>query len=154
MEELLRSLDLKKLVEKAKIGMRNAYAPRTTFPVGAVVLTDKGNSYVGCNIESVISGMGTCAERCAIDNAVANGECCFSAIVIVSELEEPIKPCGMCMQYIAEFAQVANHDIKIIMVGSRGKVEETTINKILPGAFGPRDLGLSLEKYKCQDCVE
>jgi len=141
--------EIKKLLKKAKQGMDNAFAVRSKFPTGSAILTDKGNIFIGCNIESVISGMGTCSEKCAIDNAVTNGEYCFKTILITSKSEEPIKPCGMCLQYIAEFAQVANHDIEIIMVGSKGKINKTTINKILPGMFGPRDLGLDLKKYEC-----
>lgn len=146
---MIKKEELKKLIEKAKKGMKNAYSPRTKFPTGAAVLTDKGNIYLGCNVESVISGMGTCAERCAVDNAVANGEYCFRAILIISKLEKTIKPCGMCLQYISEFAQVSGHDIEIIMVGSKGKIKKSSINKMLPRAFGPKDLGLNLGKYKC-----
>lgn len=141
--------ELEKLIDKSKEGMKNAYAPRSNFPVGAAILTDNGEIFQGCNVESVISGMGTCAERCAIDSAVANGKYCFNAVVIVSKLEEPVKPCGMCLQYIAEFAQIAGHDIEIIMIGSKGKIEENSVNKMLPGTFGPVDLGLDLDKYKC-----
>lgn len=145
---MISDKETKKLIEKSRIGMKNAFAPRSNFPVGAAVLTDKGNIYLGCDVESVISGLGTCAERCAIDNAVANGEYCFKAIAIVTKLKNPVKPCGMCLQYIAEFAQVSNQDIEIIMTGSKGKIEKNSINKMLPGAFGPRDLKLNLKKYK------
>lgn len=140
--------ELQELIKKAKEGMKNAYTRTGIFPVGAAVLTDKGNIYRGCNVESVISGMGTCAERCAIDNAVANGEYCFKTIAIVSKLEEPIKPCGMCLQYISEFSQVAEHDIEIIMIGSKGKIKRSSVNKMLPKSFGPKDAGLNLDKYR------
>ena len=82
--------ELEELIEKAKKGLKSAYAPRSNFPTGAAVLTDKGNIYQGCNVESVISGMGTCAERCAIDNAIANGEYCFKAIIVITKLENPV----------------------------------------------------------------
>lgn len=140
--------ELKKLIEKAKEGMKNAYTRTGMFPVGAAVLTDKGGIYLGCNVESVISGMGICAERCAIDNAVAHGEYCFKAIAVVSKLEEPLKPCGMCLQYISEFSQVAEHDIEIIMIGSKGRIKRSSVNKMLPGSFGPKDAGLNLDRYR------
>lgn len=141
--------ELKQLIGKAKEGMKNAYTPRSNFSVGAAVLTDKGSVYQGCNVESVISGIGTCAERCAIDNAIANGEYCFKAVSIITKSESPVKPCGMCLHYINEFAQVANHDIAIIMAGSNGKIKKSSVFKMLPGAFGPRDLELNLKKYEC-----
>jgi cytidine deaminase len=65
------------LIAGAKLGMKNAYAVVSSFPVGAAVLTSKGNVFQGCNTESVISGMGVCAERSAIDHAVACGEYLF-----------------------------------------------------------------------------
>lgn len=139
---------LSRLIEKAKQGMKNAYVPVSNFSVGVAVLTDAGNIYKGCNVESVISGMGTCAERCAIDNAVANGEYCYKAVLVLSSLEDFIKPCGMCLQYISEFSQVAEHDIEIIMANSKGKIKKSSIYKMLPKSFGPRDLGLDLKKYK------
>jgi len=141
-------LVIQKLIEEANIGIANAFAVRTNFPVGSAVLTYGGRYYHGCNIESVISGMGTCAERCAIDNSVANGEYSFKVILIKTNLEEPVKPCGMCLQYIAEFAQIPDQDIDILMVSSKGKIERSTIFTLLPGAFGPRDLGLDLTKFQ------
>lgn len=140
--------ELQELIKKAKKAMKNAYVPRSNFLVGVAILTDKGTVYQGCNVESVISGMGTCAERCAIDNAVANGEYCFRAILIISKSDEPVKPCGMCLQYISEFSQVAEHDIEIIMLGAKGKIKRSSVNKMLPGSFGPKDSGLNLNKYR------
>jgi cytidine deaminase len=145
----VKKLDKKEislLIEKAKQEMKNAFIPESKSPVGAAVLTDKGNVYAGCNIDSGISGLGTCAERCAIDNAVANGEHCFKAILVISNLEKPIEPCGMCLQYIAEFAQVAKLDTEIIMVGSKGKIKKSRINKMLPDAFVPKNFGINVKK--------
>ena len=141
--------EVEELIKKAKQGLKNSYSPITEFPTGAAVLTDKGNMYVGCNVESVISGLGICAERSAINNAVANGEYCFKAIAFISKLKKAVKPCGMCLHYIAEFAQVANQDIEIIMAGSKGGIKKSSIRKMLPKAFGPRDLRLNLKKFKC-----
>lgn len=31
----------------------------------------------------------------------------YEAIAVTSTLETPIAPCGMCLQYIGEFSQVA-----------------------------------------------
>jgi len=141
--------ELKELIEEAKIGMKNAFVPRSNFSVGAAILTCKGNVYHGCNVESVISGLGTCAERCVIDNAASNGEYCFRAILIISKNKNPIKPCGACLQYIAEFSEVSGHDIEIIMVDSRRKIKRSSIRKMLPKTIGPVDEGLNIKKYRC-----
>jgi cytidine deaminase len=128
--------------------MKNAYAILNNFPVGAAVLTAKGTIYQGCNTQSVISGIGVCAERSAIDHAVACGEYIFQAIAVTSQLEAPIAPCGVCLQYIGEFSQVASYDIEILMVGSNGEVRESSISKMLPVIFGPLDLHLDVSRYR------
>lgn len=137
-----------RLIESARLCMGNAYAPVTGFPVGAAVLTAKGNVYQGCNVESVISGMGVCAERSAIDHAVACGEYLYRAVAVISTLETPIAPCGMCLQYIGEFSQVADFDIEILMIGSKGETRESSIRELLPAIFGPLDLGLDIARYR------
>jgi len=128
--------------------MKNAYAVVSSFPVGAAVLTTTGNVFQGCNTESIISGMGVCAERSAIDHAVACGEYLFEAIAVTSELEAPIAPCGMCLQYIGEFSQVADRDIQILMIGATGEIRESSIRQMLPAIFGPLDLGLDVARYR------
>jgi len=136
------------LIEAAKAGMRNAYAIVNNFRVGAAVLTSQDRIYQGCNTQSVISGLGICAERCAIDHAVVCGEYVFQAIAVTSDFETPIAPCGMCLQYIGEFSQVANHDIEILMVGSTGAVRESSIKQMLPVIFGPLDVHLDVSPYR------
>ena len=128
--------------------MKNAYAVVSSFPVGAAVLTATGNVFQGCNTESVISGMGVCAERSAIDHAVTCGEYLFDAIAVTSELDRPIAPCGMCLQYIGEFSQVADHDIEILMIGATGEIRESSIRQMLPAIFGPLDLGLDVARFR------
>src|SRR5262245_27454720 len=130
------------LIEAARRGMENAYAVITQFRVGGAVLTAKGNIYQGCNTQSVISGMGVCAERSAIDHAIACGEYMFEAVAVTSRLENPIAPCGMCLQYIGAFSQIVQGDITILMVGSTGIVNESSVYKMLPEIFGPLDLNL------------
>jgi homotetrameric cytidine deaminase len=136
------------LIAAARAAMDNAYVIVNDFRVGAALLTAKGTIYQGCNTQSVISGMGVCAERSAIDHAVACGEYVFTAIAVTSRLEKPIAPCGMCLQYIGEFSQVANYDIEILMVGSTGAVRESSISNMLPVIFGPLDVGLDVSRYR------
>jgi cytidine deaminase len=138
-----------KLIEKAKEGMSNAYTIVYGFAVGAAVLTEKGNIYQGCNTESTISGLGLCGERSAIYHAVAHGDYLIKAIAIISNLKEPIKPCGMCRQLIAEFAQLSQNNIQILMCDSTGTiVKESSIYEMLPDAYGPETLGIDLSKYR------
>jgi cytidine deaminase len=136
------------LIDAAKAGMNNAYTIVNNFRVGAAVLTSHNRIYQGCNTQSVISGLGICAERSAGDHAVVCGEYMFQAIAVTSHLETPIAPCGMCLQYIGEFSQVADHDIEILMVGSTGAVRESSITQMLPVIFGPLDVHLDVSPYR------
>jgi len=136
------------LIQAATQGMQNAYVVMNKFRVGAAVLTAKGKIYQGCNTQSVISGIGVCAERSAIDHAVACGEYLFDTIAVTSRLEAPIAPCGMCLQYIGEFSQIAQHDIEILMIGSTGEIKESSVSKMLPVIFGPLDLNIDVSAYR------
>jgi cytidine deaminase len=84
------------------------------FKVGAAVIASDGQAYEGCNVESWISGLGICAERCAINHAVLHGNTSIKEIAIVMEVNahEVPRPCGACLQYISDFA--VNPKIKIV----------------------------------------
>lgn len=74
MKYLISPTEEHELIEAARRGMENAYTPVTRFSVGAALLTISGKLFEGCNTQSVISGLGVCAERSAIDHAVVFGE--------------------------------------------------------------------------------
>lgn len=76
-------MNTKELVEAAINARVMAYAPYSHFSVGAALLTDDGNIYSGCNIESASYSPSICAERTAIFKAVSEGEKSFQAIAIV-----------------------------------------------------------------------
>ena len=150
MEHLISAAEEHKMIEIARRAMQNAYTPVTRFPVGASVLTVSGRLFEGCNTQSVISGLGVCAERSAIDHAVVFGEYSYRAIAVISKLEEPIHPCGMCLQYIGEFSQIVEDDIAILMVGSTGNIARSSVRQLSHTIFGPLDLGLDLSQYRAR----
>jgi len=130
----------KKLVETASKAMESAYV-LWGLKVGAAVLAEDGQIYEGCNIESWISGLGTCAERCAINHAVLHGCRKIEAIAIVMSIQshnEP-RPCGACLQYIYDFAD--NPKIKIAMAKAENgrilseTVRVNTLEEMLPFPF-------------------
>lgn len=137
------------LIQVALSARDDAYCPITGKGVGASLLTKEGKIYFGCNVQSVISGEGCCAEKAAIYNAVSHGAYNFEVIVIAFPGKEGLRPCGSCLQLIHEFAEVAKKDIKLIVVNEEGKVvEETSINKLLPKGYGPRTAGYDVSKYE------
>ncbi|CAI2351573.1 unnamed protein product [Caenorhabditis sp. 36 PRJEB53466] len=127
------------LLKKAIEAKANAHCEYSKFPVGAAVLTEDGNVFLGCNVENASYGGTICAERSAIVSAVSNGYKKFRAIAVVTDLTEPASPCGLCRQFLVEFG-----DYKVI-VGSATSTKTilTTTRDLLPFAFTPE----SLETY-------
>lgn len=125
------------LLDKALKAVSNAHV-LWGFAVGAAVLAEDGKLYEGCNVESWISGIGTCAERCAIDHAVLHGNRKIRQVAIVmnADKQNPPRPCGACLQYIHDFA--SSPKIKIIMAQADkdrivpDSVETKTLAELLP----------------------
>ena len=75
-------------------------------------------------------------ERFAIANgaglgaAVAADRRRFSRLVLVSDSEVPISPCGACRQVLAEFGT----ELLVVSFGSRGARWEGSIAELLPRA--------------------
>ena len=57
-----------------KEAMNKAYVPYSNYPVGALVVTDNGNIYSGCNVENASYPEGHCAATTAIASMVMGGE--------------------------------------------------------------------------------
>lgn len=119
-----------KLIEYAKEGMKQAYAPYSGFRVGAALLTRDGRIYLGCNIENASYGATNCAERTAIFKAVSEGQREFEAIAVVCSEGTPAYPCGICLQVMSEFSP----DIRIILEGEEGP-KSYALSDFLPNAF-------------------
>ena len=61
-------------IKLTKEAMSKAYVPYSNYPVGALIITDKGNQYTGCNVENASYPLGNCAEASAIASMVMGGE--------------------------------------------------------------------------------
>jgi cytidine deaminase len=98
--------------------------------VGAALLCEDGSVFTGCNVENLSYGLGMCAERVAVGAAVSAGKREFRCIVIVSDSEEVISPCGACRQVLAEF----NPGLTVLSANLGGKVEQFSLEHLLPRA--------------------
>lgn len=125
------------LRERAATAMANAYAPYSNFRVGAALLGSDGSVSVGCNVENAAFPAGICAERVAVASAVARGVRDFTAIVIMTEADEPTPPCGMCRQVLMEFAP----NLAVLSVTRGGAEAQWSMSDLLPKAFTPTSLG-------------
>ncbi|HNU23254.1 MAG TPA: cytidine deaminase [Mesotoga sp.] len=117
------------LIQKAIEAKDRSYSPYSGFPVGAALLTEEGEVFVGTNVENSSYGLSICAERSAIVSAVSQGYRKFRSIAIVSNRKEPTSPCGACRQFMAEFG-----NFEVILVGD-GITKRTTSYELLPLHF-------------------
>ena len=125
------------LRERASSAMERAYAPYSTFRVGAALLTADGTIVEGCNVENASYPAGSCAERVAVGAAVAGGRREFHALALVTEAAHPTPPCGFCRQVLMEFAP----DLPVLSVTRGGAEARWTMSELLPHAFTPTSLG-------------
>ncbi len=129
---------VRRLVERAREARAKAYAPYSSYSVGAALLTAAGETYAGTNVENAAYPTSMCAERSAVFAAVSAGARSFRAIAVVTE--NAGSPCGACRQVLSEFGL----DTLVIIADSQGKVRrEVTVGELLPEAFGPADLELT-----------
>ena len=107
-----------------------AYAPYSSFKVGAALLTKEGVMYTGVNIENSSDPVGLCAERAAFASAISQGEKEFQAIAICGDTEE-CWPCGMCRQFMYEFAP----DLTVVTGSDPDHLEIMDLSELLPNGF-------------------
>ncbi|XP_037709359.1 cytidine deaminase [Drosophila subpulchrella] len=127
---------------------QRAYVPYSGFKVGAAFRAKVGGQiFTGCNVENAAFTPGSCAERTALTKAVSEGVTEFSAgAVLAYEPDVFTTPCGVCRQFIREFA---DEDIPIYVaqaIDARITAEEeplrsedpvlcTSIFNLLPSSF-------------------
>ena len=109
----------------------NAYAPYSSFHVGAAGLLDDGRIIVGCNVENASYGLALCAE-CGLTSALhASGGGHLVAVLCVGN-GAPVMPCGRCRQVLYE------HGGPDLLVDGDGTPRRLV--DLLPHAFGPHKL--------------
>jgi cytidine deaminase len=101
--------------------MENAYAPYSTFRVGAAILLDNGKIVGGSNQENASYSLCMCAERVAL-YAMASfypGAAPLKIAVVASNperaIDKAIPPCGACRQVILEFETRFDKPIEILL---------------------------------------
>ena len=134
--------DLYYAAEKAR---ENAYAPYSDFRVGAALRVKHNDDsflpvdkiYTGVNIENGSYGATICAERVAFAKAISDGvlnydigENPFVAIAVSAGDDAEALPCGICRQFMSEFAP----DIKVITKAS-GEFKIRRLSELMPDGF-------------------
>lgn len=127
---------VRRLEKSARTAAKSSYSPYSKFRVGAAILCGSGKVYTGANVENASYGLCNCAERTAIFTAVAAGENILRAVAVYTPTATATMPCGACRQVINEFGPTA---LIISICDSKDRID-TTLDQLLPRAFGPGNL--------------
>ncbi len=107
-----------------------AHAPYSQFQVGAALLCESGEIFLGCNVENVSYSLTICAERVAAASAIAAQYSRWTAMVIASR--GGVAPCGACRQFLAEFG----NELRIITIDVDTDCRrEHRLSSLLPDAM-------------------
>lgn len=130
------------LLELAIEATQRSYAPYSRFHVGAAVRLDNGVEIIGCNQENAAYPSGLCAERTALFSAGAQyPDVGVNELAIASRgtdgelLEEPVGPCGSCLQVIIESETRAGHPIRILLYGRKHVYVMDGVRQLMPLSF-------------------
>lgn len=126
------------LLDRARKAASMAYCRYSQFPVGAAVVTETGQTFIGCNIENASYGLACCAERVAIFNAISSGAKSITMIAVSclqgsADSPASLMPCGACRQVMAEFMDPAAP----VLVDKVGKF---ALRDLLPNPFALSDV--------------
>ena len=127
--------------DKLKALRQKAYAPYSDYKVGAILVMENGEEYVGVNVENASFGGTICAERSAFVSAISQqgyvaGN--FQSIhLLAGESEDFAMPCGFCRQVMSEFVE---SDFSIFVYNITGANKAYSMNELLPHGFSKAQL--------------
>ena len=126
----------RELMDLALKARDKAYAPHSGYAVGAALLGEDGQVFLGCNVENSSYSATCCAERTAFCKAVSEGVTSFSAIAVAggkkgSAPDSFFMPCGICRQVMREFCE----DDFVILVTDGKETRRWTLKELLPDGF-------------------
>ncbi len=135
------------LVEKAREVTALAYAPYSNFHVSAVARLNDGQQVIGTNQENASYPVALCAERVLLSAAatihpgVGIDTMAISYKNLNGESDNPISPCGMCRQALAEYEERTGQPIRLLLSGIKGEVFVIqSAKQLLPLTFTSGDL--------------
>lgn len=130
------------LVEMAIEATNRSYAPYSNFHVGAALLLENGEAFMGCNQENAAFPAGLCAERTAIFAAGAKyPDVPVKVLAIAARTPngvlqaEPVSPCGTCRQVIIETETRFKQAVRIILYGTKRIYVMDGIKQLMPLSF-------------------
>lgn len=140
MSELPSSIQ--NLMNKAHEACEKAYAPYSSFKVGAALQLETGEIILGNNQENAAYPSGLCAERVAIFHAGASyPNATITALAITAKslknkVTSPVAPCGACRQVLAEYEVKQKSPLVVYFMGETGKIiKANSVKDLLPLIF-------------------
>ena len=126
--------DRQDLIDKALQARERAYCEYSGYKVGAALIDDNGDLYLGCNVENAAYPLGSCAEAGAIAAMVQAGGTRIAHIAIAGGRADitACTPCGGCRQRIHEFA---DENTVITVLDDSGEWRDYSISALLPASF-------------------
>ena len=115
------------LIQRAKsvIHYRELSRECSAGGVGAAILTEAGNVYVGVCVDAAC-GIGFCAEHGAIAQMITMGESRIVKVVTLSGDGKFMPPCGRCRELIYQVNN-ENLDAEILLAADRSVTLETLL---------------------------
>lgn len=139
-----RMLSFEQMALRAIQVRHKAYAPRSGFQVGSVVVTGAGYWYAGCNVENAFYVV-THAEQAAIAAMIAefggDPKPVIETVIVAAlsgEKDQHVLSCGFCLQWIAEFGtpQTKIYGVRLAGEGDEvSGVDCASLGELLPYAF-------------------
>ena len=139
------------LVSIAQKATQYAYAPYSSFKVGAAAILTSGQVIIGSNQENASYGATICAERVLLANYSCLEEVQLKIMTIAVSYKShnmdsctPVTPCGICRQVLTEYETKQGDKIRLLLSGQSGEVWEiASVSDILPLGFNKTNLLIS-----------
>ena len=135
------------LIAHAIRASQMAYAPYSSFRVGAAIRSMDQEIVIGSNQENSAFPIGQCAERVALYRFTHElGRKAIDTIAIAVDHEQqksPASPCGSCRQILAEYRTYQSTPIRLLLTLVQGGevIEIEDAPDLLPLAFDGKFLG-------------
>ena len=126
---------VKKAFRAALRSQKEAYAPYSSYHVGAALISHRGKIFSGANVENSSFGATVCAERTAIFKAVNDGHKCLEHMIVITNEKKPAPPCALCLQVMAEFYGPEGN---VWLANKQGIKEHFFFKELLTHPFGPK----------------
>jgi cytidine deaminase len=130
------------LLDLAKDALDSSYSPYSRFRVGAAIRLESGRLLSASNQENIAYPSGLCAERVLLFGygaQVKNDPIRDMAVIARADdgsYKDFIKPCGACLQVMAEYQQLQTGKYRVLLSSIDGRVIECDgVDQLLPLQF-------------------